>query len=81
MARARRLERFFTQPFFTTEQFTGMQGKFVTIEQALEGCERILSGEFDEHPESALYMIGDINDAISGHKAPKTASDEAHHAG
>jgi len=81
VARARRLERFFTQPFFTTEQFTGMQGKFVTIEQALEGCERILSGEFDEHPESALYMIGDINDAISGHKAPKTASDEAHHAG
>lgn len=53
----------------------------MTIEQALEGCERILSGEFDEHPESALYMIGDINDAISGHKAPKTASDEAHHAG
>jgi F-type H+/Na+-transporting ATPase subunit beta len=44
--RARRLERFLTQPFFLTEQFTGRAGKLVTLEDALEGCERILNDEF-----------------------------------
>ena len=60
--RARRLERFLTQPFFTTEQFTGMKGKTVPLEQALEGCERILNDEFKEVQESALYMIGAIDE-------------------
>ena len=63
VTRARRLERFFTQPFFTTEQFTNMDGKFVSLEQTLSGCERILAGEFDSYPESALYMIGEIDEA------------------
>ena len=44
--RARRLERFLTQPFFVTEQFTGQPGKLVTLEDALDGCERILNDEF-----------------------------------
>ena len=61
--RARRLERFLTQPFFTTEQFTGMKGKTVPLEQALDGCERILNDEFKDVPESALYMIGAIDEA------------------
>ena len=61
--RARRLERFFTQPFFTTEQFTSMEGKFVSLEHALDGCERILAGEFNDYPESALYMIGSVDEA------------------
>ncbi|MCF6148294.1 MAG: F0F1 ATP synthase subunit beta [Candidatus Kuenenia sp.] len=60
---ARRLERFFTQPFFTTEQFTGHKGKTVELEDALEGCERILDGEFDTFPENSLYMIGKIDEA------------------
>ena len=60
--RARRLERFFTQPFFTTAQFSSAQGKFVTLEQSLDGCERILSGEFDLYSEQSLYMIGAINE-------------------
>ncbi len=60
--RARRIERFLTQPFFTTEQFTGMAGKAVPLEQALDGCERILNDEFKDLPESALYMIGGIGD-------------------
>jgi F-type H+-transporting ATPase subunit beta len=64
VTRARRLERFFTQPFFTTEQFTGMQGKLVSLEESLDGCERILNGEFNEYPESALYMIGSLEDAV-----------------
>jgi F-type H+-transporting ATPase subunit beta len=62
--RARRLERFLTQPFFTTEQFTGMQGKTVPLEQALDGCERILNDAFKDVPESALYMIGAIDEAM-----------------
>ena len=63
VARARRLERFLTQPFFTTKQFTGMEGKLVSLEDALEGCERILNDEFKDYPESALYMIGRIDEA------------------
>jgi len=67
VGRARRLERFLTQPFFTTEQFTGLKGKLVSLEDALDGCERILRDEFKDMPESALYMIGAIAEAQ--HKA------------
>ena len=61
--RARRLERFLTQPFFTTEQFTGLKGKLVSLDDALDGCGRILNDEFKDTPESALYMIGAIGEA------------------
>ncbi|UJS17289.1 MAG: F0F1 ATP synthase subunit beta [Candidatus Jettenia sp.] len=61
--RARRLERFLTQPFFTTEQFTGRKGKMVSLENALEGCERILNDEFADYSEESLYMIGKISEA------------------
>jgi F-type H+/Na+-transporting ATPase subunit beta len=61
--RARRLERFLTQPFFTTEQFTGMQGRLVSLADALEGCEKILRDEMADLPESAFYMIGKIDEA------------------
>lgn len=61
--RARRLERFLTQPFFVTEQFTGQSGRTVSLEDALAGCERILNDEFADTPERALYMIGDISEA------------------
>ncbi|KAB2887997.1 MAG: F0F1 ATP synthase subunit beta, partial [Desulfobulbaceae bacterium] len=63
VARARRLERFLTQPFSTTEQFTGHAGRVVSLDDALNGCERILADEFKEYPESALYMIGRIEEA------------------
>lgn len=62
--RARRLERFLTQPFFTTEQFTGMKGVFVELEDALSGCERILNDEFQDYSEDDLYMIGSIEEAV-----------------
>lgn len=65
VARARRLERFLTQPFFTTEQFTGIKGKSVSLSDALDGCERILNDEFKDYPESDLYMIGTIDEAIA----------------
>jgi F-type H+-transporting ATPase subunit beta len=63
VARARLLERFLTQPFFTTEQFTGLTGKLVSLKDALDGCERILHDEFKDYPESGLYMIGPISEA------------------
>jgi F-type H+-transporting ATPase subunit beta len=67
--RARRLERFFTQPFFVTEQFTGTAGKMVSRDDTLNGCERILNDEFAEYPERALYMIGTIEEAKIDHVA------------
>jgi F-type H+-transporting ATPase subunit beta len=60
---ARRLERFFTQPFFTTEHFTDRIGKFVPLQDTIEGCERILAGEYRECSERSLYMIGSIDEA------------------
>jgi len=62
VGRARRLERFLTQPFFATRQFSGLPGKAVTLEDALTGCERILNDELNDVPETALYMIGTIDE-------------------
>ncbi|MBP7486932.1 MAG: F0F1 ATP synthase subunit beta [Parabacteroides sp.] len=62
--RARRLERFLTQPFFSTQQFSVMKGKEVSLDEALDGCDRILSDEFKDFPESAFYMTGTIDDVI-----------------
>ena len=76
VARARRLERFLTQPFFTTEQFTGLEGKLVSLAEALDGCERILRDEFAAYPESALYMIGTVADA-KGKAKPGTPARRA----
>lgn len=66
--RARRLERFLTQPFYTTQQFTGLEGRMVDVEQAIDGCDRILNDEFSDVSESAFYMIGSI-DEIKGSTA------------
>jgi F-type H+-transporting ATPase subunit beta len=63
--RAERLQRFLTQPFFTTDQFSQAQGVYVPLEKTLEGCEKILSGEFDEVEIDKFYMIGGIDDVIS----------------
>jgi F-type H+/Na+-transporting ATPase subunit beta len=63
VARARRLERFLTQPFFTTGQYTGLPGKLVSLADSLDGCERILADEFKDLPERAFYMIGAVDEA------------------
>ena len=60
VAQARRLERFLTQPFFSTERFSGIAGQYVTLDDTIEACERILNGEFDDVPEQQFYMIGSI---------------------
>jgi F-type H+-transporting ATPase subunit beta len=74
--RARQLERFLTQPFFTTEQFSGMKGKLVSLKDALDGCERILKDEFKDYPESAFYMIGTIDEVKEKTKDTKGKNGE-----
>ncbi len=64
VARARRIERFLSQPFFVAEAFTGSSGKYVEIEDTIKGFKRIVSGELDELPEQAFYMKGGIEEAI-----------------
>ena len=65
---ARKLERFLTQPFFTTQQFTNMEGRSVDLKDTLEGCERILSGEFNDYSEDDFFMVGTVEEAIKKHK-------------
>ena len=57
-ARARKLQNFLTQPFFVAEAYTGRPGEYVTVEQTLEGCERILAGRVDKVEEEQFYLIG-----------------------
>ena len=64
VARARRLQRFLSQPFHVAEQFTGFPGKYVKLEDTIASFERVLSGEFDHLPEQAFYMQGGIEDVI-----------------
>ena len=65
VARARKLERFLSQPFFVAEVFTGSPGKYVKLEETLKGFQMILSGELDALPEQAFYMVGNIDEAIA----------------
>jgi F-type H+-transporting ATPase subunit beta len=69
VTRARRLERFLTQPFFSTEQFTGMGGRFVPLDQTLASCEQILDDAFADRPEGDFYMIGSLDDLPSSPSA------------
>jgi F-type H+-transporting ATPase subunit beta len=62
--RARRVQRFLSQPFFVAEQFTGLQGVFVPIEDTIKGFNMILDGEVDEYPEAAFNLVGSIEEAI-----------------
>ena len=62
VAKARRLERFLTQPFFSTEKFSGYPGALVPLEETIDGCQRILSGELNNQPESAFYMKGSLGE-------------------
>jgi F-type H+-transporting ATPase subunit beta len=65
VGRARRLQRFLSQPFFVAEQFTGFKGKYVKLEDTIASFERVLLGEFDHLPEQAFYMQGGIEDVIA----------------
>jgi F-type H+-transporting ATPase subunit beta len=64
VARARKIERFLSQPFFVAEVFTGSPGKYVSLADTIKGFKMILNGELDDLPEQAFYLVGDINEAI-----------------
>jgi F-type H+-transporting ATPase subunit beta len=63
--RARKVQRFLSQPFFVAEQFTGAPGKYVKIEDTIKSFKMIVAGDFDHLPEAAFYMVGDLNEAIA----------------
>jgi len=65
VARARRLERFMSQPMFVAEAFTGMPGKFVPVKETVRGFKEILEGKHDHLPENAFYMVGTIDEAVA----------------
>ena len=62
--RARKIEKFLSQPFFVAEVFTGSPGKYVTLQETLEGFKGILEGKYDHIPENAFYMVGNINEVL-----------------
>ena len=64
VARARRIQRFLSQPFFVAEAFTGSPGKYVSLKETIRGFKEILSGQHDELPEGAFYMVGTIDEAV-----------------
>jgi F-type H+/Na+-transporting ATPase subunit beta len=68
VGRARRVERFLSQPFFVAEVFTGLSGKYVSLEDSVKGFKQILQGEFDAFPEQAFYLVGGIDDVIEKNK-------------
>jgi F-type H+-transporting ATPase subunit beta len=71
VGRARKIQRFLSQPFFVAAQFTGTEGKFVTVKDTVRGFKEILDGKHDELPEQAFYMVGGIEEAVE--KARKLA--------
>ena len=69
VARARKIQRFLTQPMFVAEQFTGTPGKFVKVEESVRGFREILDGKHDDLPEQAFYMVGGIEEAVEKAKS------------
>ncbi len=71
VGRARRVQRFLSQPFHVAEVFTGMDGKYCKIEETVRGFKEILDGKHDELPETAFYMVGTIDEAVEKAAAEK----------
>jgi F-type H+-transporting ATPase subunit beta len=72
VGRARRVQRFLSQPFAVAQQFTGIEGKYVKLEDTVASFERLVAGEFDELPEQAFYMVGSIDEAVEKAKTLKS---------
>ena len=75
VARARKIEKFLSQPFFVAEVFTGSPGKYVELEDTIKSFDGLAKGEYDHLPEAAFYMVGSIEEAIE--KAEKMAKEAA----
>jgi F-type H+/Na+-transporting ATPase subunit beta len=73
VARARKLQRFLSQPFFVAEQFTGFKGKYVPIAETIKGFKEIAAGKYDDLPEQAFYMVGTIEEAVEKSRAMKSS--------
>ncbi len=73
VARARRVQRFLSQPFFVATQFTGLEGKYVKLEDTISSFERVVAGEFDHLPEQAFYMVAGIDEALEQAKRLATS--------
>ena len=73
VARARRIQRFLSQPFHVAEQFTGIPGRYVKLEETIESFERLVAGEFDELPEQAFFMAGGIDEVLANAKKLEAA--------
>ena len=71
--RARKIQRFLSQPFFVAETFTGVPGKYVPLKETIRGFEMIINGEMDEYPESAFFNVGTIDDVIAKAEAEKAS--------
>ena len=69
VSRARKIQRFLSQPFFVAEVFTGSPGKYVSLKDTIAGFQAIVNGEYDELPEQAFYMVGSIEEAVEKAKA------------
>ena len=65
VARARKIQRFLSQPFFVAETFTATPGKYVKLEETIKSFKRVVEGEFDDLPEQAFYMVGGIEEVIA----------------
>jgi F-type H+-transporting ATPase subunit beta len=63
VARARKIQRFLSQPFFVASQFTGSEGKYVPLKETIDGFDEIITGKLDDLPEQAFYMVGNIAEA------------------
>jgi len=74
VARARKMQRFLSQPFFVAEQFTGMEGKFVPVKETVRGFKEILEGQHDDLPEEAFLFVGSIDEAVEKGKKLAGAS-------
>ena len=64
VSRARKIQKFLSQPFFVAEQFTGIAGKYVPVEETIRGFKDLCEGQYDEVPEQAFYMVGGIEEAL-----------------
>ena len=73
VSRARKIQRFFSQPFFVAAQFTGLEGKYVKLEETIKGFREIIAGKHDDLPEQAFYLVGTIEEARA--KAQKIAAE------
>ena len=74
MARARKIQRFLSQPFHVAQQFTGLEGRYVKLEDTIRGFKELVEGKYDDIPEQAFYMMGTIEEALERAEKLKAAA-------